>query len=79
MVNGYLCYSTLLQLIYRLYHCIPPRAENGFSTNEGLNCECVVSGLNYIDSFDVSKSRCGCPARAGFYIFAGSTPDRSTN
>ena len=30
-----------------------------------------VSGLNYIDSFDVSKSRCGCPAQTKFHIFAG--------
>ena len=34
----------------------------------------LLSGLNYIDSFDASKSRCGCPALASFiYIFAGST------
>ena len=33
----------------------------------------VLSGLNYIDSFDPSRSRCGCPARASFYIFAGLT------
>ena len=30
-----------------------------------------VSGPNYIDSLDESKSRCDCPARASFYIFSG--------
>ena len=35
--------------------------------------ENVVSGPNCIDSFDESRSRCDCPARASFYLFAGST------
>ena len=26
----------------------------------------TLSGLNYIDSFDVSRSQCGCPAWASF-------------
>ena len=38
-----------------------------------------MSGLNYNDSFDESKSRCGCPARAKFHIFQVRQPDRSTN
>ena len=37
-------------------------------------CPFVVSGLNYIDSLDESKSRCDCPARASFkYIFRFDT------
>ena len=39
----------------------------------------IVSGLNYIDSLDESKSRCGCPTRAKFHIFQVRQPDRSTN
>ena len=38
-----------------------------------------LSGLNYIDSLDESKSRCGCPTRAKFHIFQVRQPDRSTN
>ena len=38
-----------------------------------------MSGLNYIDSLDESKSWCGCPARAKFHIFQFRQPDRSTN
>ena len=37
------------------------------------NCS-FMSGLNYIDLLDESKSRCDCPARATFYIFSDSTP-----
>ena len=39
----------------------------------------LLSGLNYIDSLDESKSRCGCPARAKFHIFQVRQSDRSTN
>ena len=32
-----------------------------------------MSGPNYIDSFDESRSRCDCSAWASFYLFSGST------
>ena len=38
-----------------------------------------MSGLNYIDSLDKSKSRCGCPTQAKFHIFQVRQSDRSTN
>ena len=31
-----------------MYRCIPPGAENGFSTNEGLYCGCVCVLLLYV-------------------------------
>ena len=33
----------------------------------------VLSGTNYIDSFDESRSRCDYPARGSFNLFSGTT------
>ena len=38
-----------------------------------------MSGPNYIDSFDESRSRCDCSARASFYIFQARRFDKSTS
>ena len=54
--------------------CIDPKDLNEALEREPYYSRSIdVSGLNYIDSFDDSKSRCGCPARAKFHIFSGST------
>ena len=66
------------------------RTKNGPSSVETINgretwetaqivserLDVKLSGPNYIDSLDESKSRCDCPARASFYIFSGSTDRR---
>ena len=58
-------------------HLDAPAGQTGIPASEPPTS--AVSGLNYIDSLDESKSRCGCPAWAKFHIFQVRQPDRSTN
>ena len=45
----------------------------GFTFCIPIKSKKAVSGPNYIDSFDESRSQCDCSAWASFYLFSGST------
>ena len=61
------------KIFHNIKRCFPSVKLLEHSVLRTFTAQGGMSGLNYINSFNISKSRCGCPTRASFYIFAGST------
>ena len=59
-----------LHLVYQKFanfkRCFSPTKLLEHSVLQTFTAQGGMSGLNYIDSFDESRSRCDCPARAAF-------------